>query len=498
MFPRNMRNMDQPRKPSLARRELLAAGIGLSVPALIAAKPSVAINTGVSPVNARDFGAIGDDRADDTASLQAALDAAASRGGAVLVPAGVYRTRTLTISSKVHLHGEGIEATILKLQNRTDDDLIRTRDFHLLSGGNTVGGPFNWSIRGLTLDGNRANISAGAGLRIYGWGYILGDLRIRQCADGGIWSEWSTKDPVWTKNGTETPGDSMEAQVVNLKVHDCGNGGVIFRGPHDSQFANCVIWNTTTHGFHIESSAHFSGVGCQLVNCHVWGGHEYGYKIDAGFVTLVNCMAEWAKKAQVHLNYSDATIVGGRYFGNPKASHIGIEIGTVGKEPVYGSSVDARMSDLHGGAFNFANEGGSGQIRALVYQRKGPAFLGVPSANTRFEIQVNGLEQGSVNRIPRGSLSWNGGSAIVRHLSETVEWSPSAIAPGKAVWTQVTVKRAAVGDTVTVGFSKPLPPGLMLTGVVSAPGVVAVTLFNATGEAFQPAAGVVRADCWVH
>lgn len=488
--------MNQPGGSDIARRRMLAAGLGLSLPALVSAGPTLASVPHL--INARDFGAIGDGRADDTKSLQAALDAAALRGGSVVIPAGVYRSRTLTIGSKVHLLGEGIEATILKLADQTDDDLIRTRDFDRLTGTNSAGGPFNWSIRGLTLDGNRAKNSAGAGLRVYGWGYLLNDLRIRQFADAGIWSEWSTEDPVWSKNGTDTPGDSMEAQVANLKVHDCGKGGVILRGPHDSQFSNCVIWNTTTYGFHFDRSPKYSAVGCQLVNCHVWGGHEYGYRVDAGFVTLVNCMAEWAKKAQVHLNHSDATIVGGRYFGNPKAKQIGIEIGTAGNEPVYGSSIDARMSDLHGGAFKFTNEGGSGQIRALVYQRSGPAIIGRPSSNTRFEIQVNGQEEGSENRISRGALSWNGGAAIMRHLSGTADWVPAAVNPGKAVWTEIPVKRAAVGDTVAVGFSKPLPPGLMLSGAVSAPGVVSITLFNATDTPFHAEPGVARADCWVH
>ena len=475
---------------------MLAGGLGLTLPSLVSAGPPSSL--AAPPINARDFGAIGDGRRDETKSLQAALDAASLRGGSVVIPAGVYRSRTLTIGSKVHLLGEGIEATIIKLADQTDDDLIRTRDFDRLTGTNSVNGPFNWSIRGLTLDGNRAKNTAGAGLRVYGWGYILNDLRIRQFADAGIWSEWSTEDPVWSKNGTDTPGDSMEAQVVNLKVHDCGNGGVILRGPHDSQFCNCVIWNTTTYGFHFDRSTKYSAVGCQLVNCHVWGGHEYGYRVDAGFVTMFNCMAEWAKKAQVHLNHSDATIVGGRFFGNPKAKHIGIEIGTAGNEPIYGSSIDARMSDLHGGAFKFTNEGGSGQIRALVYQRSGPAFLGRPSANTRFEIQVNGLEEGSENRISRGALSWNGGAPIVRHLTGTAEWAPPSLPPGKAVSMEVPVKRAALGDTVAVGFSKPLPPGLMLSGAVSAPGSVAITLFNATDKPFNAEPGVVRADCWVH
>jgi polygalacturonase len=47
--------------------------------------------------NVREFGAVGDGRAKDTAALQRALDACAAKGGEVVVPAGTYLTGSLVV-----------------------------------------------------------------------------------------------------------------------------------------------------------------------------------------------------------------------------------------------------------------------------------------------------------------------------------------------------------------------------------------------------------------
>ena len=59
------------------------------------------------PFNVRDFGAVGDGRADDTPAVQKALDAAGRDGGVVYFPRGRYQmTGTVTIPRGVRLRGE--------------------------------------------------------------------------------------------------------------------------------------------------------------------------------------------------------------------------------------------------------------------------------------------------------------------------------------------------------------------------------------------------------
>lgn len=56
-------------------------------------------------VSVRDFGAVGDGKTLDTAAIQGALDAAASKGGgAVLIPSGEYVTGSLVLKSHTTLH----------------------------------------------------------------------------------------------------------------------------------------------------------------------------------------------------------------------------------------------------------------------------------------------------------------------------------------------------------------------------------------------------------
>lgn len=67
--------------------------------------------------NVKDYGAVGNDSADDTSAIQAALDAAeaSTYGGIVYIPAGIYKTTSaLTVSDrKVSIRGDGAESSVI-------------------------------------------------------------------------------------------------------------------------------------------------------------------------------------------------------------------------------------------------------------------------------------------------------------------------------------------------------------------------------------------------
>ena len=69
--------------------------------------------------NVKDYGAKGDESVDDTAAVQAAIDAAKADGGGIAyVPDGVYNIVRLEIPAYVLLVGESQENTILKMKSK--------------------------------------------------------------------------------------------------------------------------------------------------------------------------------------------------------------------------------------------------------------------------------------------------------------------------------------------------------------------------------------------
>jgi hypothetical protein len=99
------------------------------------------------------FGATPNDQTDDTAAIQAALDAAPD-GQDVTIPAGTFITsKTLDVKTAIHLKGQSSETSIIRYASNIsigpDQPIVRAT-------------PLNATIDGLTitdiqLDGNRAN-----------------------------------------------------------------------------------------------------------------------------------------------------------------------------------------------------------------------------------------------------------------------------------------------------------------------------------------------------
>jgi hypothetical protein len=135
----------------------------------------------VAPVNVRAHGAVGNGVADDTAAIQAALDAAATGSRKVYLPGGTYKvTSTLVVAAGVTTEGESRKSTVF--QTTTDMTAIRMtggegqglRDFKLansFAGTRTtfdieVINPFNPKIENVEIALGQTSLIKG-GIHIY-------------------------------------------------------------------------------------------------------------------------------------------------------------------------------------------------------------------------------------------------------------------------------------------------------------------------------------------
>lgn len=103
-------------------------------------------------VNARDFGAVGDNTADDTAAIQAAINNASVFGGTVFLPAGAYKVGAagLTGYSNVLVRGAGIEGTIVNIG--ADANTVGI-NILLVSGSFKLGGVERLTLRNTGVRG---------------------------------------------------------------------------------------------------------------------------------------------------------------------------------------------------------------------------------------------------------------------------------------------------------------------------------------------------------
>lgn len=328
---------------------------------------------------------VGDGSTDNTSAIQAAIDRLGATGGLVLFGPGVFISGTLTLPSNVVLEGAGYSATTLKLKTGTNASLIVSTDFFSLTGTDDSGGTHSFGVRNMSIDGNKANNTFGFGIQVYGYDFILENLRVHDCKQDGIYTEWSGT------TFTAPSPDSMEASMINVKTHDCGNNGVTWNGPHDSLWLNCLSFGNTNHGFHVKGTA-----ALLAVNCHSWNAGNICWYLE-GEAALINCVGEGsggaASQPQVFVGANDCQFIGGSYYASGTGK-IGFTIGDGDHTLISGTVINTKILNCTTAAVYLNQDNGDNTFAGQLYNS--PALGGTTNRTSRYDLRSSVNRGGSI------------------------------------------------------------------------------------------------------
>ncbi len=371
-------------------------------------------------INLKDYCKI-DGTSDDSIGFTAAYTLASSLGMALWHPGGRLIKGNDTLLSNVAIDGAGTGISIIQLKNGANTDLFsaQTGSINLAAAGNTgiLGTLSRFAIRGITLDGNKANQSSGTSypLRFYGYDFELSRLEILNGYSGGLLCDWNYG------SGIAPPSDQMEAIFDTIKIHDNNNIGLQMGGPHDSRLINILIFSNGSHNFHFGPNANgiqgsnmhaylvpnVTGVcnwlieiafGCNFVNCISDGGYATG-------VAIIGTSVAW--QGEIYTSNSGVTGVQiGQQAGNtPFPGQVNQSAGVTTAVQASATFLNASINGCTGGGINVANEVNS-YLLANIFQISGNAIVGTLAASDTYLIKVTGL-------TPDGTLATSGGMQIV-------------------------------------------------------------------------------------
>jgi len=205
-------------------------------------------------VSVKDFGAIGDGTADDTAEIQAAIDAMfAAGGGIVQVPFGRYKiSSTITLRSAVSLigtskHGAQFQIGVAGLTAFSGSGVVNVKvagiDFYC-TAANVTALSFTSSNRVTVSDavfyGCRHNI-------VYDLG---GFLSLEDCVSANAGSLKS--GAITLKSSDDAQYGAVFSSIVNYRIENNGAGvhspAMYFRRAVGIKITNLMTTNNTAHG----------------------------------------------------------------------------------------------------------------------------------------------------------------------------------------------------------------------------------------------------------
>ncbi|MBW3622699.1 MAG: glycoside hydrolase family 55 protein [Armatimonadetes bacterium] len=270
-----------------------------------AASTLAQFNVKLAPYRAK-----GDGFTNDTAAIQAAINDARQAGGTVFFPPATYSVTSLSVYAGLILEGYG--ATLKRPANQPNGTRTLTTPTADLYSGATDSAPL--VIRGLTIDGNRANQGAYTGseldqaqlIALAGSNATPGRLRV--ILEDLVLLE-STSDGILVNH-------NVDARISNVFAHNCWRGGLVLTGGHSVIQGSKIRVTGTTNARGFDSETDSPGYGgststtLQLSDCYFEQYFDMG--VTNSIVTLSNVTVERGSVTFITLG-SKVNVIGGSF-----------------------------------------------------------------------------------------------------------------------------------------------------------------------------------------
>ncbi len=231
----------------VGRREVLLGGVGLGLTVVAGPRTASSQDTGLLQACNTHGITPGGGAIDQTAALQAAIDAAAETGTPLFLPAGIYSTSKLTLKSGTRIEGVPGETV---LRYRGGGALI------------ALDGVENVRLAGLVLDGDAKPLGEhGSLLAAYETKHLdVTNCRVIGSAAHGISlrkvSGWIKDCEIGdVREAGLASEDASGLEIANNHVRDCGGNGILVSRSEPGEDATIVSANR------IERIATTSAVG---------------------------------------------------------------------------------------------------------------------------------------------------------------------------------------------------------------------------------------------